>query len=77
MTLAFTAIAISLILAYLFLYFHPVRWRRMVGCFAIFILSIGLGVVEDSIPMYILMSTNFIIAGLQFTEDVGSLLQLQ
>lgn len=74
LTDGFIAVIIAIGLGYYFLYKHPIRWVRMVGCFAIMIVAVGLGVVEDTIPMFILMSINLLVAGLKFVFDVGELL---
>lgn len=72
----FLAMLVALIVLYAFMYKHPTRWVRMAGCFAIIITSIGLGIIEDSIPMYILMMVNLMIAGLRFIQDVSQLTDL-
>lgn len=72
----FASVTIAILMLYLFLYFNEIRWKRMVGCFAIMIVSIGLGVVADSIPMFILMSVNMLIVLLKFIEDIGELLSV-
>lgn len=70
----FASITIAILLAYIFFYWEPTRWKRMVGCFGIMILSVGLGAVADTIPLFILMAINLMIAGLKFIEDVGKLM---
>lgn len=70
----FASITIAILMMYLFLYFNPIRWRRMVGCFAIMILSVGLGVIGDTIPLFILMSANLLISFLKLVDDVGELI---
>lgn len=67
----FVAIVIAIMLLYHFLYKHPIRWVRMSGCFAIIIVSVGFGIIENTVPMFILMSVNMMIAGLKFIFDVG------
>lgn len=74
LTDGFIAVTLGIIFLYYFFYRHEVRWMRMVGCFAIMIVAIGLGVVEDTIPMLIFALVNIMIAGLKFILDVGDIL---
>lgn len=70
----FASITIAILLMYIFLYFHEVRWKRIVGCFFIMVMSVGLGVVADSIPLFVLMMANLVIALLKLVDDVSEIL---
>lgn len=76
LTDGFIAVVIALGLLYFFMYNHKTRWIRMVGCFAIMIVGVGLGAIADTVPMFILMSINLLIAGLKFIMDVASMIEV-
>lgn len=72
----FASIIISIMMMYLFLYNNKTRWIRIAGCFGIMITSIGLGVIADTIPLFILMTVNLLIALLKVIEETGEIIKV-
>ena len=67
------AIIVALVFTYYVLMCHEIRIWRIVGCILFMIIGLSTGAILDTVIGYVLFGVTVVIGGIQFTEEVGSL----
>lgn len=66
---------ISIILGYLYLFSHPIRWVRLIATIGIMVLSLEIGILTESLIAYSFFGINLIICGIKLTEELSNVVK--